>query len=164
MAKFKKKKSEPTQGTKEPGKIESGHDAPAAKEPKSEITPSPPTESPPKDDPPINLAQQGEKDSKLNKLFWMRVAFAVIAGIMATFIFESVEGEERRWSSIAFMIIVFIATIVIAKAMRIPFALSDRKKLVTQGIGSYVFIYLFVWVFSYTLAHLEDSSGSMPFP
>ena len=34
---------------------------------------------------------------------------------------------------------------------------SDRKKLVTQGIGSYVFLYLFSWIVSYTLTHLGDS-------
>ena len=34
---------------------------------------------------------------------------------------------------------------------------SDRKKIVTQGIGSYVFLYLFSWIVSYTLTHLGDT-------
>ena len=34
---------------------------------------------------------------------------------------------------------------------------SDRKKIVTQGIGSYIFLYLFTWIVSYTLVH----SGSV---
>ena len=179
MAKFKKKHSEPTKGKNESTKVESQggekkeeiQSMPPDNEPKNETTKSPPIEdnnttTPPKDDdPPINLAQQGEKDSKLNKLFWLRIIVATIAGIVATFIFEPIEGEERRWASIAFMIIIFLVTIVIAKSMRIPFALSDRKKLVTQGIGSYVFIYLFMWVFSYTLANLDGSGSSViPFP
>lgn len=138
-------------------------------EPDKEPAQAPPTEdeSPVPDvskDESISPAQQSEKDSKLNTLFWMRVGFAVVAGIVATFAFESVEGEERRWASIGFMIIVFIVTIIIAKGMRIPFALSDRKKLVTQGIGSYIFVYLFMWIISYTLVNVGDSGSPLPFP
>ena len=83
--------------------------------------------------------------------------WAVIAGTAATFIFEDIEGEERRWASIGFMIIVFIATIIIAKGMKIQLPSSDRKKIVTQAIGSYIFLYLFTWIVSYTLVH----SGSV---
>ena len=96
---------------------------------------------------------------KLDKLFWLRVGLAVIAGIAATFIFEPIEGEERRWSSIAFMIIIFIVSIVIGKAMNPQIPKSDRKKLVTTGIGSFIFIYLFLWILSYTIMHLPTQSG-----
>ena len=155
MAKFKKRRSKPVGGEpKAEPKAE-----PEAPEP---APPRPgPAEKPP--EPPVNAAQQGEKDSKLNTLFWMRVAFAVAAGTAATFLFEPYEGEERRWASIAFMVAVFIVTVVIAKSMRIPFSLADRKKLVTQGIGSYIFLYLFVWITSYTLANM-DGAAQVPFP
>lgn len=97
----------------------------------------------------------------LDKLFWIRVGLAAIAGVVATFLFESVEGEERRWASIGFMIIVFIASAIIGKGMRIGLPPSDRKKLVTTGIGSFVFIYLFMWILSYTLTH-HPETGFMP--
>lgn len=159
MAKFKKKQSEPIRGENEVEKTPPLEQTlPPVEEPKVEITQTPPTA-----DPPADIAQQGEKKRKLNQLFWMRVIVAIIAGISATVLFDSVEGEERRWSSIVYMIVIFAATIIFAKTMNIPFALSDRKKLYTQGIGSYVFIYLFMWIFSYTLANLDNSSVSIPF-
>ena len=171
MAKFKKKKSEPTKGKNDEKKLEpKDNDIPEENkesvdiESKKEITKTPPTENTSKDEPLVSPEQQSDKDSKLNKLFWIRVGFAVIAGVAATFIFDSIEGEERRWASIGFMIIIFIVTIVIAKGMRIPFALSDRKKLVTQGIGSYIFIYLFMWIMSYTIVNLGNTGTSTPFP
>lgn len=171
LAKFKKKQSKPTEGKKDQLSDNNDKTVDGPKPSDSSSLPppqkTPTTEDSSKDDPPINLFQQGEKESKLNKLFWLRVIIAVIAGVSATFIFDSVEGEERRWSSIIFMIVVFFATIIVGKTMRIPFALSDRKKIVTQGIGSYIFIYLFMWVISYTLVNLEDtatSNGMMPFP
>ncbi len=85
----------------------------------------------------------------------MRVFLAVIVGTAATFIFEDIEGEDRRWASIGLMIIVFIGTVFVARAvMRIHLVLGpDRKKIVMQGIGSYIFIYLFVWIVTYTLVN-----------
>lgn len=155
MAKFKKKKSEPTPDPKD-----------SKKEPiKEENNKIPETESNDVEapEPTINHEEKSEKDKKLNRLFWLRVACAVIAGTIATFIFEDIQGEERRWASIAFMIIVFIVTIFIAKSMNIQLPSSDRKKIVTQGIGSYIFLYLFVWILTYTIVHAGSvTTGIIP--
>ena len=126
-------------------------------------------ESEKKDLPPTEPVQSEEDKNytkrKIDQLFWIRVSLAVIAGIAATFIFEPLEGEERRWSSIVFMIIIFIVSVFIGKGMNLKLPKSDRKKLVTTGIGSYVFIYLFMWILTYTLINLPSESGfSMPFP
>ncbi len=152
MAKFKKKKSQPTPGaddSKEESVNEETSDIP---ETESKTAPEVPL-----GEPPVSEAEKSEKDRKLNKLFWMRVALAIIAGTAATFIFEDIEGEDRRWSSIGFMIIVFFGTIIVAKGMKMQLPSSDRKKIVTQAIGSYIFLYLFTWIVTYTLVH----SGSV---
>ncbi len=156
MAKHKKKTSKPTPEP-EDSKKESIEDKPE-EIPETEspnIADSPPTE------PTTNLVESSEKDRKLNKLFWLRVGLAVIAGTIATFIFEDIEGEERRWASIAFMIIIFAGTIVVAKGMKMQLPSSDRKKIVTQGIGSYIFLYLFTWIVTYTLVHSGDASSGI---
>lgn len=159
MAKFKTKKSEPTaessDSKKEPTTVESS-DIP-------EIVPSEPISDTPKD-PPISVVEKSEKDKKLNKLFWLRVALAIIAGTAATFIFEDLEGEDKRWASIGFMIAIFAATIVVAKAMKMQLPSSDRKKIVTQAIGSYVFMYLFIWILTYTLVNAGTVSTGIPTP
>ena len=158
MAKFKKKKSAPTPGSNDSKpKIADDIDTPEIE--KSEITPTNSKE--PSKDPPINDIEKNEKDKKLARLFWMRIALAVIAGIATTFIFEDIEGEERRWASIGFMIILFFGSIIVAKAMKMQLPSSDRKKIVTQGIGSYVFLYLFTWIVSYTLVHLPNGTAGI---
>jgi len=121
---------------------------------------SAPTPEPPKI-PIENETEKSEKDKKLSNLFWMRVALAIIAGISATFIFEGIEGEERRWASIGFMIVIFFATIIIAKGMKMQLPSSDRKKIVTQAIGSYVFLYLFSWIVTHTLVHVGSTSSGI---
>jgi hypothetical protein len=153
LAKFKKKKSEPTPGSEDSkSKIVDMIDTPEIEksEPISDASKEPTT------DPPISVAEKSDKDKKLAKLFWMRIALGIIAGAAATFVFEGIEGEERRWASIGFMIMLFFASIIVAKGMKMQLPSSDRKKIVTQGIGSYVFLYLFTWIVSYTLTHLGD--------
>ena len=98
-----------------------------------------------------------------DRLFWMRVSFAIIGGVIATFVFEDIaDVEEKRWTSIGFMIMLFIASTVIAKSWRIRIA--NKKKYITTGIGSFVFLYLFFWIMSYTLVHVGDTGGVIPFP
>ena len=124
-------------------------------------------ESPKKESKPKEVEESAEDKSATKKLtdrlFWMRVAFAVIGGIIATFAFEDIEDvEEKRWTSIGFMIMLFIATAIIAKSWKIR--MPNRKKYVTTGIGSFVFLYLFVWIVSHTIANLGTNSSVIPFP
>jgi len=156
LAKFKKKKSAPTPESGD-SKTESVKDN-TPEIPETEK--SAPTPEPPKI-PIENETEKSEKDKKLSNLFWMRVALAIIAGISATFIFEGIEGEERRWASIGFMIVIFFATIIIAKGMKMQLPSSDRKKIVTQAIGSYVFLYLFSWIVTHTLVHVGSTSSGI---
>jgi len=156
LARFKKKKSEATPGPDDSKKESvdvNPNDVPETE--KSEPVPDKTEDS------SVSIAEKSDKDRKLNKLFWMRVGLAVIAGAVATFIFEGIEGEERRWASIAFMIIVFIGTIIVAKGMKLQLPSSDKKKIVTQGIGSYIFLYLFTWIVTYTLLHSGSVSSGI---
>ncbi len=117
--------------------------------------------SAPSGDPGIERIGRSENARKLNLLYWLRVSLAVIAGVVATFIFEDIEGEDKRWASIGFMIIIFLATIVVAKNMKMQLASSDRKKVVTQAIGSYVFLYLFTWIVTHTLVNAGSVSSGI---
>ena len=162
-------------------------------EPKSELEPEPELESEPKDDgkisgkwtaepPGVERTQPAKRDEisptesavseeqqsiikkRTNVLFWMRFAFALIGGVAAEFLFDGIaDSEEKRWSSIIFMIVLFVVTCFIAKGMKISFPKSDRKKLVTTGIGSYIFLYLFAWIMTHTMLNLPKENFSLPF-
>ena len=114
--------------------------------------------------PVISEEQQNITKKRTDILFWLRFCFAIVGGAVATFLFEGIQdSEERRWTSIIFMIVLFIITCFIAKGMKINFPKSDRKKLVTTGMGSYVFLYLFAWILTYTLLNLPKQDFSLPF-
>ena len=159
MAKHKKKTSKPTPDPEESKKVVSK--SPPEETPEIESTE--PSTTPPTD-PAVKTLEDSENERKLNKLFWLRVGLAVIAGTVATFVFEDIEGEDRRWASIGFMIIVFIGTVVVAKGMKMQLPSADRKKIVTQGLGSYVFMYLFIWILTYTLVHAGTATTGIPSP
>ena len=157
MAKFKKKISEPTIDPNNSKK----DSVEEISTPTPEIENSEPISDNPSGEPPVSVAEKSEKDKKLNTLFWMRIALAIISGTAATFLFEGIEGEDRRWASIGFMIVIFFGSVIIAKGMKMQLPSSDRKKVVTQAIGSYVFLYLFSWIVSYTLTHLGSTSNAI---
>jgi len=115
-------------------------------------------------DPVVSDEQQNIIKKRTNTLFWMRFALALIGGAAAEFLFDGIaDMEEKRWSSIIFMIGLFVATCFVAKGMKINFPKSDRKKLVTTGIGSYVFLYLFAWIMTHTMLNLPKENFSLPF-
>ncbi|HSB50770.1 MAG TPA: hypothetical protein VLC72_05535 [Nitrosopumilaceae archaeon] len=156
MAKHKKKKSDPTPDPENSNKKENVE--------KKQDTPPIEKEESSKDDTRTE-EEKSETKRKLDKLFWLRIGLAVLAGTAATFLFDSIEGEERRWASIGFMIIIFIISIGIAKGMNLKLPKSDRKKIVTQALGSYIFLYLFMWIVSYTLVNVNNETiTSIPFP
>ncbi len=164
MAKHKKKKSPPTPDPEDSEKKENVEGENQDIPPTEKVDASK-KEDPPKTEDARSEQEKNETTRKLDKLFWFRIALAVIAGTAATFIFFSIEGEERRWASIGFMIMIFIGSIVMAKSMNLKLSKSDRKKIVTQALGSYVFLYLFSWILSYTLVNVNNSEtfSSIPF-
>ena len=150
-----KNEPEPEPELESKSKIESESKIEAESTDTSEIPPPTPV---------ISEEQQNITKKRTNMLFWMRFGFAIIGGAIATFLFEEIDGnEERRWSSIIFMIVLFIITCFIAKGMKINFPKADRKKLVTTGMGSFVFLYLFAWIMTYTLLNLPRDDFSLPF-
>ena len=151
--------------TSEPSKSERPRAAKRRDSPPTERRDSPPTKRVDTSTPPVSSQEEILTKKRTNVLFWMRIAFALIGGAIATFAFEGIEdSEEKRWTSIIFMIVLFVATCVIAKyVLKTNFSRADRKKLVTTGIGSYIFLYLFAWILSYTLLNLPQSNIPTPF-
>ena len=164
MAKFKKKKfsaekPDPKDENDDLPEIEATEDE--KKEIAEAIESTEATESESKPEPTEDPIDKSATKKLTDRLFWLRIAVAIAGGVIATFAFEDIaDVEEKRWTSIGFMIMLFIATAIIAKSWRIKIA--NRKKYVTTGIGSFVFMYLFIWIFSYTLVNTGTSQSMIP--
>ena len=165
MAKFKKKKFK----SEKPDPEEKNDDLPeidadesvenTETEPESEPAVETPPESKP--DPTDDPIDKSATKKLTDRLFWLRIAVSIAGGVIATFAFEDiVDMGEKSWTSIGFMIMLFIATAIVAKSWKIRIA--NRKKYVTTGIGSFVFMYLFMWIFSYTVVNAGTSKSMIP--
>ncbi len=164
MAKFKKKKfraekSNSEDENKDLPEIEATEDE--KKEIAEAIESTEATESESKPEPTEDPIDKSATKKLTDRLFWLRIAVAIAGGVIATFAFEDiVDVEEKRWTSIGFMIMLFIATAIVAKSWKIRIA--NRKKYVTTGIGSFVFMYLFTWIFTYTVVNAGTSQSMIP--
>jgi hypothetical protein len=107
-----------------------------------------------KDNPSGPSAQTEESRIKsgLDKLFWLRVGLAVLAGTLSAIIGNSMQSH-RGFLGLGIMITLFIVSVGIAKSMRIPILPSDKKKLITTGYGSYALMFIFSWILVTTLTH-----------
>ena len=168
MAKFKKKKfsadkPDPKDENDDLPEIEATEDEKKAIAEATGSTEESESESKldPKPDPTEDPMDKSATKKLTDRLFWLRIAVAIAGGIIATFAFEDIaDVEEKRWTSIVFMIMLFIATAIIAKSWKIRIA--NRKKYVTTGIGSFVFMYLFIWIFTYTVVNATTSQSMIP--
>ena len=102
---------------------------------------------------PIETQTEGITKNPIGTLFWMRIGLGVLAGIISALVGNPIDANSRPYVGFGIMIILFIVSYGIAKVMRIPLPASDKKKLITTGIGSYFFIFIFVWILVNTLMH-----------
>ena len=102
-----------------------------------------------------NQTEGVKRKNPLDKLFWLRVGMGILAGSLSAYLGYSMEEASRPFLAFGIMIILFIISYGIAKAMQIPIPSSDKKKLIMTGIGSYFFMFLFSWILVNTLIHPE---------
>ena len=109
MAKFKKKKFK----SEKPDPEEKNDDLPEIEadesventETESESEPAVETPTESKPDPTEDPIDKSATKKLTDRLFWLRIVVAISGGVIATFAFEDiVDMEEKRWTSIGFMI------------------------------------------------------------
>lgn len=126
---------------------------PKKKEHEKKSEPSNPASDSPNSEPNTNQTEGVRMKDPLNKLFWIRVGLGILAGIISAQVGNFMDMSSRPFVGFGIMIILFIVTYGIARAMRIPLPPSDRKKLIMTGIGSYFFMFIFTWILVNTLLH-----------
>lgn len=103
--------------------------------------------------PGTSQTEESKVKGGLDKLFWLRVGMGVLAGSLSALIGNGQVESSRVVLGFGIMIILFAGSYVIAKSMRIPIPISDKKKLITTGYGSYFLMFIFCWILVNTLIH-----------
>ena len=103
--------------------------------------------------PGTGQTEESKVKGGLDKLFWLRVGMGVLAGSLSAIIGNDQVESTRVALGFGIMIILFAGSYIIAKSMRIPIPISDKKKLITTGYGSYFLMFIFCWILVNTLIH-----------
>lgn len=119
-------------------------------EKKPEPSGDPKTSAPP-EEPPVTEMDESRIKRGLDKVFWLRVSLGILAGTASAILGGPIETSQRLFMGFGIMILLFIVSYVIAKAFRVPLIPSDKRKLVTTGIGSYFLMFIFSWILINTI-------------
>jgi hypothetical protein len=125
-----------------------------ARHPKKKGDEKPDTDDNTKDNPTGTSTQTDESKVKsgLDKLFWLRVGLAWLAGTLSALIGNNMQSH-KGFLGLGIMITLFIVSIGIAKSMKIPILPTEKKKLITTGYGSYILMFVFSWILVTTITH-----------
>lgn len=125
-----------------------------ARHPKKKGDEKPDTDDNTKDNPigPSTQTEESKVKSGLDKLFWLRVGLAVLAGTLSALIGNPMQSH-KGFLGLGIMIILFIVSIGIAKSMKIPILPTEKKKLITTGYGSDILMFIFTWILVTTITH-----------
>jgi hypothetical protein len=86
---------------------------------------------------------------KLQQLAWIRAGLGAITGVL-TGVLGFIGGSTQHWNAyfgLYVPVLVYIGTYYLAKyPMGLGLMQKDRGKLISQGIGGFFLIFLFVWV------------------
>lgn len=122
-----------------------------------------PSENPTKDTPPGEPQVIDTDESRikrgLDKVFWLRVGLGILAGAISTIFGSSMDVNSRIFVGFGIMIVMFILSYGIAKSFRVPLPSSDKRKLITTGIGSYFLMFIFSWILINTIINSAASSA-----
>jgi hypothetical protein len=87
----------------------------------------------------------------------MRLGFGVLAGIIAGALgFLSYNPQAFRGIGVGFMVY-FVSYILARFAIGRNLPPTDYRKMVTTGMGGYVFMFLFVWILYNTFVFTQQT-------
>jgi len=95
-------------------------------------------------------------------VFWLRVGLGVLAGTISAIIGSTMlHAHDRAYTGLGIVIVLFIISYGIAKALRIPLPSADKRKLIMTGIGSYFLMFLVSWILVNTIIHPDITIGTV---
>jgi hypothetical protein len=85
----------------------------------------------------------------LDKLFWLRALLGIISGLASGLFATSVDVSWR--GALIALLMYFISYYLARYILRIDVA-GKKTKLFTTGIGSFIALWLFLWIIFHTLS------------
>ena len=85
--------------------------------------------------------------SVLDRIFWFRAGLGTVVGILADYLFGADYSKGIVFAAIVYVASYYAVSFLWAKQMK-P---GQNNKLITTAIGTYILVFLFVWIFCFTI-------------
>jgi hypothetical protein len=85
--------------------------------------------------------------SVLDRIFWLRAGLAALTGLVVDYLFGKDYTSGLLLGAIVFMGSYYLVRLIWGKKIK-P---EQSSKLITTAIGTYIMIFLFVWILCFTL-------------
>jgi len=86
-----------------------------------------------------------------NKLFWLRVCFALLGGSLSGVMNFA---NETAIYGVSLIALLYVLSYLVGKNIMLANRNVERNTLLFSGIGTYIMLSLFTWILYYTL-HLS---------
>ena len=87
------------------------------------------------------------KISVLDRIFWLRSGLAAVTGVAVDYIFGTDWESGVLFAAVVFMGSYYLVRSIWGKSIK-P---DQTNKLITTALGSYIMIFLFVWILAFTV-------------
>ncbi|MEM1993982.1 MAG: hypothetical protein QXW32_00675 [Nitrososphaerales archaeon] len=87
----------------------------------------------------------------LDKLYWLRVAAGVAAGILATLLGFIGVNQPEAYRGVILALAVYALTSYAARYQIFKNLGVSLRKIYTHGLGSFIMLFLFTWILLNTL-------------
>ncbi len=85
--------------------------------------------------------------TKTDKIFWLRVGFGALAGVASELLF----GTDYVSGVLLAMITYFASYYLVRWVWGSQFKVEEATKMYTAGLGSFVLLFLFLYILLFTL-------------
>lgn len=86
------------------------------------------------------------ESNRWNRIFWIRIALGIISGLLSGLLKFTVPHNPKAYLGLFIAFIIYFASIYYAKFTIRDIPKEERYKLVTTGMGSFILLFLFVWI------------------
>jgi len=85
--------------------------------------------------------------SYADRIFWLRVGLGAASGALSDLLFYN-----DYPSAILFLVVLYLASFYLVRSLwGGKMKPEDQRKLYTSGLGSFILLFLFFWIFLFTL-------------
>ena len=94
-----------------------------------------------------------------NTIFWMRAGLGSFTGLLAGLLGFTSDNPAAGLGALLAISMYLFSVFLFRGMYQASIEAKDRRKLITTGIGTFIMLFLFTWIFYNTIFFAQDVGG-----